>query len=176
MTGAPAPAIAQEKTAALKFLEGGEAILFVIRPSLWFVVLASAPFLVGATIVGAAALLVDRTSWLAMPPYVTAMLWMIAVMIRLFAGSIQWLGRLYVLTNRRVITIHGLRRFRVSQCPLGRLRGVDLSVGPAERTLGLGTLSFRPADGAERVGEWVNLSRPVAVREEIEQAMRRCGG
>ena len=165
MTGAPSPAIAREGVAALKFLESGEAILFAIRPSLWFVLLVSRPFIAGAVLVAGSVLLLDQSSRLWMPPYAVAMLWAMAVMGRLFFGSIQWLGRLYVLTNRRVITIHGLTRFRVWQCPLGKVRSVDLTIGPTERLLGLGTLSLRVVEGAEAVGEWVNLSRPQKVRQ-----------
>ena len=176
MTEVPSAAIEQERAAALKFLEGGEAIIFAIRPSLWFMPLVSGPLALGATFLAVALYFGGPRLSLELPPYALWMLWVIAVMGRLFFAGIQWMGRLYVLTNRRVITVCGLTRFQVRQCPLAKVRGVETSTGPAEKLLGLGTLSFRVCDGQEGVGPWANLSRPAKVRQEIEQAIRRCGG
>lgn len=176
MTGTPSAILAKESAAALEFLEGGEAILFAIRPSLWFVPLVSRPFIGAATLLALGLHLWGFRIGVAVPPYALAILWTVAVMGRLFVASLQWMGRLYVLTNRRLITVLGLAQFRVHQCPLRKLRSVELSAMPAERLLGLGTLSFTAFDGPSEIGSWANLARPAKVREEIEQARRRCAG
>ena len=175
MTQAPSAAIEQERSAALKFLEGGEAIIFAIRPSLWFLPLVSAPVALGVTVLAIAVHLAGPVLGGGVPPYALAMLWAAVVLGRLFAAGIQWMGRLYVLTNRRVITVQGLARFQVRQCPLGKVLGVDLSTGPGEKLLGLGTLLFRQADRTESVRPWTCLAQPEKVRREIEQAIGRCG-
>jgi len=176
MTQAPSPAIAQEGAVALKFLEGGEAILFAIRPSLWFMPIVSGPVVLAATVLAAAVHFGGPRLSLELPPYALWMLWVIAAMGRLSFAGVQWMGRLYVLTNRRVITVCGLTRFQVRQCPLAKVRGVDLSAGPSERLLGLASLSFRVCDGQEALGQWVNLARAAEVRLRIEEAVRRSGG
>jgi hypothetical protein len=176
MTQAHAPALAQEGAVARQFLEGGEVIHLAIRPSLWFVPLVSAPLVVAAAFPAIVAHLAGPRVGLSVPPYALVLLWAMAAMTRLFAGSLQWLGRLYVLTNRRLITVRGVARFRVHQCPLAKVGGVGLAATGAERVLGLGTLCFDVPPGAEAVGPWVNLARPAGVRHEIEQAIRRCVG
>ena len=176
MTQVPSAAIEQEQAAAFRFLEGGEAIIFAIRPSPWSMPLASLPAaLVAAGLAiaihfGGPHLAVD------VPPYALATLWALAVSGRLFLAGIQWMSRLYVLTNRRVITIHGLTRFHVRQCPLTKVLGVDLSAGAAGRLLGLATLTFRVCQGEAGVGAWADLARPAEVRVQVEDAIRRCRG
>jgi len=178
MTQAPAsaPALAAEKAVARELLENGEIIHLAIRPSLWFVPLASGPLILATAFLAAVAHLAGPRIGLDVPSYALAMLWALAAMARLFAGSIQWLGRLYVLTNRRLITVRGVARFQVHQCPLAKVRGLGVTVSPSERLLGLGTLSFQLPPGAEGIGAWANLAQPQKVRHEIEQAIRRCGG
>ena len=176
MTQAPSAAIEQERSAALKFLEGGEAIIFAIRPSLWFLPLVSAPVALGVTVLAIAVHLAGPVLAGGVPPYALAMLWAAVVLGRLFAAGIQWMGRLYVLTNRRLITIHGLTRFQVRQCPLTKVLGVDLSAGAADKLLGLATLTFRVCQGEPGVGAWADLARPAEVRLQIEDAIRRCRG
>jgi membrane protein YdbS with pleckstrin-like domain len=176
MTGTPTPAVLARESAALELLEGGEAILFAIRPSLWFVPLISRPFIGAATLLALGLHLWGFRIDLAVPPYALAILWTMAVVGRLFVASLQWMGRLYVLTNRRLITVHGLAQFRVRQCPLRMVRSVELSAMPAERLLGLGTLSFTTPEGPSEIGAWPNLARPARVREEIEHARGRCVG
>ena len=175
MTQAPSAALSQERSAALPLLEGGEAIIFAIRPSLWFGPLVSAPVALGVTVLAVAIHLAGPVLGGGVPPYALATLWAIAVAGRLFAAGVQWMGRLYVLTNRRLITVEGLTQFRVRQCPLGKVLGVDLSTGPGEKLLRLGTLLFRQADRTESVGPWACLARPAKVRQEIVQAIGRCG-
>ena len=173
---ASAPALAEEKAVVRQFLEGGEIIHLAIRPSLWFVPLVSAPLVLAAALPALAAHLAGpRLGWVA-PSYALAMLWAMVAMARLFAGSIQWLGRLYVLTNRRLITIRGVARFEVYQCPLAKVGGLGVTASAPERLLGLGTLSFQLPPGAEGIGTWANLAQPHKVCQEIDQAIRRCGG
>jgi hypothetical protein len=176
MTGAPSAALAPEGAVAMKFLEGGELILLAIRPSLWFVLLVSGRMILGATLVAVVLHEAGPHLVVSLPPYALAMLWVIAVLGRLFVASIQWLGRLYVLTNRRVITVHGLTQFEVLQCPLAKVRSVQLSAGVPEKVLALGTLSFDLSEGRAPTGDWVNLARAAKVKQEIERAMRACGG
>jgi membrane protein YdbS with pleckstrin-like domain len=138
--------------------------------------LVSGPLIAAAALPAIVAHLAGPRMGLHVPSYALAMLWAMVAMARLFAGSIQWLGRLYVLTNRRLITVRGVARFQVYQCPLTKVRGVSVSMSPSERLLGLGTLSFQLPPGAEVLGAWVNLARPEKVRQEIEQAIRRGNG
>jgi hypothetical protein len=176
LTQAPASAtaLAQERAMARELLEDGEVIHLAIRPSLWFVPLISGPLVLGALLFAIVLRLEGPQLGVYIPPYALAMLWAMAAMARLFAGSIQWLGRLYVLTNRRLITVRGVARFRVFQCPLAKVGGLRVSAGAFERLLGLGTLVFDAPPGAGAIGPWVNLARPQSVSQQIRQAISRC--
>ena len=64
-----------------------------------------------------------------------------------------WLG-LYVLTNRRVLRVSGAVREAVQQCLLRYIARAEVSVSPAERLLGVGSLSFESSDPAARQAHW----------------------
>jgi hypothetical protein len=176
MTGIPSAALPHENAVAMQFLEGGEAILLAIRPSPWFVLVISRPLIVGASLLAIILHLAGPRMGLSLPQYTLTMLWTAAVLGRLALASVQWMGRLYVLTTRRLITVHGLTQFQVLQCPLPKVVSVRLAAGRTERLIGLGTLSFILADGQAPIGDWVNLARAAKVKQDIEKAMRACGG
>ena len=176
LSEAAPPVVAREAVVTEIMLGRGEVVILAIRPSGWFVPLASWPVVVAATLVALAIRWAGLELQRAVPEEAFWVLWAAVVMGRLFAAGLQWLGRLYLLTNRRLVWVRGLMKFDVQQCPLTKVKAVRLTAGVGERMLGLGSLSFEAPDGPAGPGPWVNLSRPAKVRQEVEQAISRAAG
>ena len=168
-------ALAGQNAVPAKLLDGGELVLLAIRPSGWYVLLVSAPALVMAGILGAGTWLGGRGVGLAIP-YQSVVTFCVAVAcVRILIACFQWMGRLYVLTNRRALWISGVMRVEVLQCSLARIRGTRLSATAGEKAVGIGTLLFELRDDQDGPGAWANIAHPKEVQEMVGQAIRRAG-
>lgn len=153
-------------------LEGGEVVILAVKPSGWFVLLVSWRVLVGAGVLGGAAYLGEELLHVAGPYPAVLLICAAAGCVRVIFACFQWVGRLYVLTNRRVIRIGGVIRPDVYSRPLRQIRDVLLRPGPLERPLRVGTLYFDVTDG-DLDARWTCLARPAEVRETVLEAVRR---
>ena len=176
MPESAAPPLAEESVVPAGLLDDGESIILAVRPSGWFVMLASWPVVVPAVLAGVGAYVLATWLNVGLPHRGIATFCGAAVVVRVIVAGFQWLGRLYLLTNRRLMWIQGVMRFNVHQCPLRNVRGTRLSAGAGERLLGLGSLLFLTTDEGPPAGAWINLARPVKVQQAVEEAVRRCGG
>jgi hypothetical protein len=155
-------------------LQDGEVVILAVKPSRWFALLVSWPWIVLAGIVAVA-------TWLAggaLAASHTARLVVLAccavACTRVTVACFQWLGRLYVLTDRRVLRFRGIFREEVYGCPLRHLLHVHLSATLPERALGVGSLLFQGDDRAPAgEGHWLHLARPQEVLRLVEEARHR---
>jgi len=159
-----------------RLIQEGEEVVLALKPSGLFVLLASAPFILAVAIVAAGGYTIDtlgvaqlRLQWLAMGCVA-------AVVIRLLVGLLQWLSRVYVLTNRRVIRVKGVLRIHIFECPLSRIQNTVLSLSVSERLFGLGTIAFATAGTGRMEAGWVMISRPIEVHEIVVEYIRRAQG
>jgi uncharacterized membrane protein YdbT with pleckstrin-like domain len=150
-----------------QLLDGGELIVFAIKPSLWFIVLASAKWLAAALVIWVAAR-AALSSTLALPLMQLAAAVAIA---RMAWATMQWSTRLYVLTNRRVMRIRGVFNVQVFECPLSRIENTELLLSLGERLVRAGTIYFSTASGDSSV--WRTVARPLEVHERLREAIRR---
>ncbi len=82
------------------------------------------------------------------------------IALRLFWQSLDWLARLYVMTDRRVIRVSGVLRQRAIDVPLARVQNITVSRSIRERVFGLGTLGFATAGTAWTELAWVMIPNP----------------
>ena len=125
-----------------KLLQAGEEIILAIKPSPWFLLVASWPMLVVIAALAAAVLLAER---FALPQFWGPSLLTVLValaLLRIMVAAVQWMGYVYVLTNLRVIRVRGLLNTDVWQCSLRRLSPPSLAANWLEASLGLGTVEF----------------------------------
>lgn len=165
---APAEAIVPERV-----LQDGEVILLAVKPSGWFVVLSSWPVLAAAGLVALATFTAGRAIGAAGAAPAIYLFCLGAALLRLLAACFQWLVRVYVLTDKRIMRLRGVARVDVFQCPLRQVRRTELTASGGERLFGLGSLLFDVEDADPRGSAWENLSRPTEVREAVEEAIRR---
>lgn len=151
-------------------LDGGEIVLLAIKPSMWRPLFDSAPWLVTCC-----ALAVVLT-WLQAPLpglslATTAQLILLVGLARVGLAVVKWVPMWYVLTNRRVIDIRGVRRPRTAACRLLEIRNTYLHASVAEKTVRVGTITFvidRP-DRTSRL--WQSVARPEEVHAKIRRAI-----
>lgn len=155
-------------------LDGGEVVHFAIKPSPWFLLLVSLRTLAAAALVGALA-------WteVLMPDYraYALQLALVVMALRLGWATLEWASRLYVLTNRRVMSIRGVVRPGMFACPLHRVQRTELTASPAERAVRVGTVHIhaRPGgdDAVAQAADWAMVSRPDEVFERLHEAVER---
>jgi len=149
-------------------VDGGEIVLLAIRPSMWRSLFDSAPWLVTMVLL-AGTLTVLNTQIPGLSPIMTAQVILFVGVARLLLAILRWVPTWYVLTNRRIIDMHGVREPRIWSCPLLNVRNTYLQATAAERMAKLGTLTFVLDNPGEGPRHWQSVGRP----EEIHAAIRR---
>lgn len=158
-------------------LRHGEVIYLAIKPSLWFILLSSMKFIAAALIVTIAANVYDGASAHRSISYWGAALFVIFG--RLTWATLQWMGRLYVLTDQRIIRVQGVFTIDVFDCPLRRVARVDVLRSTRERIFRLGTMHITPAEQSLPLAQWQMVRKPDEIHAEIIDAIernRRFGG
>lgn len=159
-----------------KLITDGEVVLLALKPSLWFILLVSVRWLVGAALT---IVLVELLRpWLAERITQHAeQLAVLAAAVRLIIGSLEWLGRVYVLTDRRVMRLRGVMRIDLFECPLSKLQKTELALPMSERVLGCGTVLFSTAASAGSPdAAWQTLAQPARVYRTVLEAIERYRG
>jgi hypothetical protein len=178
MAAADAGAVALPAHASLArmlvshILRDGEIVLLVLRPSLWFILLSSLRF------VAAAVVLTAFARWHGFADHG----WMVRSMIelgvsaisaRLMWATLQWTSRLYVLTDMRIVSLSGVFRAEIFDCPLRKVARTRITRTNLEIITGLGSIEIIPQDESLPFGSWQMIAHPAAVHEKIVATINR---
>ena len=180
---AGADALSSDRAAAwlpAGLLQDDEIVLLLTRPSPLFVVLSCLP---GLALIGLLTLLmaylaphVGRwqlfVSWTAVHAFA---LGIVLAITRLAWQSLEWFGRIYVLTDRRIIRRIGVLRVAVFQTSLRNIQHTSVFERVRERVFGLGTIGFATAGSDVYDAFWEMLRRPFAVHKVVVEAIHRYG-
>jgi len=154
-------------------LDGGEVVHFAIKPSPWFVLLVSLRWIA----VGVLLVLAANTEVVASPYrwylYQGAF---VLVGMRLAWAMLEWVSRLYVLTNRRVMRIRGVFNVDLFECALDRIQNTSASLTLWERIFRVGTITFQTAGNSGGSGggaSWRIVSKPLETHEKLRGAIHR---
>jgi uncharacterized membrane protein YdbT with pleckstrin-like domain len=156
-----------------RLLEDGEIVILAIKPSGWFVVLSSFPVLVAAAAVAAVVHFTGEFLGSQATQRAVLALCVVAACVRVLVGALQWMSRLYVLTDRRVIRVRGVLHEEVCQRLLRQIANVTLAASAPERLMGVGSLYLDVAGGAAGSIDWTYLARPGEVRQIVADAVSR---
>ncbi len=154
-------------------LDGGEVVLLTIKPSPWFILLEPLRW------VAAVILVLACLPWVAVPGSLgvsqeTLVQLLLGVLgARMLVTMMRWGSRFYVLTNRRVMSLHGVRKPRVWACPLPRVRDTRLIANLQERLAGVGTIEFFADVAAAAGSAWVHIGRAEEVHAEVQRAISK---
>ena len=92
---------------------------------------------------------------------------------RLMFAVVQWMNRLYVLTDMRVLRLAGIFSPELFDCPLRKVAGTRISHTTRERILGLGSIDIVSSDPNCGWAQWQTIAKPREVHEQIIAAINR---
>ena len=175
--GSAIPAVASDQAIPERILRDGEQIILTVKPSAWFILLNSIQPLIilGAMVVFVA--FID-TIGLRMASEIRSGFLLglpLAMGLTLLLSCFCWIGRVYVLTDRRLLRISGfpVARVNVYECELSRISGVDVVQGIGERIVGIGSLKFTIEDNPYSNPDWINIAQVQNIAEEVRAAVSR---
>jgi len=166
------PLTAVEKLLPANLLDGDEVVILAIKPSLWFVVFTSVRWLaVTVAVILLAGFWGHRIPFVNSPMVVQAAAALAAA--RVGFALLQWVARLYVLTNRRVIRLMGILNINLFECPLTKIQNTYMTFAWYERLTGLGSISFATAGTGGIEASWMYINHPLEVHERVRSAIHR---
>lgn len=158
-------------------LQDDEVVILMLRPSLLYVVLSSLGGLAAIGIVTLLlALVAVKVGWIPWSEGQAYGLGVAAAAARLLWQALDWSGRLYVLTDRRIIRRVGVLQVSVFEAPLRNIQHTSVFRLLRERIFGLGTIGFATAGSDIFDAFWVMLRNPFAVHRAVVDAIQRYGG
>ncbi|NQU76205.1 MAG: PH domain-containing protein [Planctomycetes bacterium] len=156
-----------------QLIQDGEEIVLSIKPSGFFVLLVSAPVLLALAMASMAAAAINGFDIIKLPTNAIVAACVAAGLLRLALAGLQWLSRIYVLTNRRILRIKGVLHVSVFECPLQRLQNTVLALSLAERIFGIGTILFATAGTGQMEAAWTMIAKPAEVHKLVVEYIRR---
>lgn len=157
-----------------ELLQPTEIIVLMLKPSAWFILLSCIGTLIGIIIAAAIALaLIDRNVPIGIGRKDVVLLAMGLIAARLFWQFLEWLSRVYVLTDRRVIRVRGVLRVSVFEAPIKLVQHTNTFFSLRERFFGLGTIGFATAGTGIVEAHWEMLPQPLEVHRIVVQTLNR---
>jgi len=147
-----------------------EVVLFELKPSLWYVLFTSLPIAAAGAAVVALALAVKQLESVRQLGMVIGM-WVIG--LRVAVALLQWLGRTYVLTDRRILIQSGVFEVKVEALGLERIENTFVAQAVVQRLLGIGTIFFRTGDVGHGSLSWEHVRRPREVHGHVVAQIER---
>ncbi len=156
-----------------QLLESGEIIILLLKPSLWFILLTCLGYVTMVVIGFIIALQLQRWELLLLARRDLVLITIGLLGARLFWQFFEWLSRVYVLTDRRVIRVEGVIRVRVFECQLQQVQHTTMFFSLRERLLGLGTIGFATAGTGITEAVWQMLANPLDVHQTVIKTLSR---
>ncbi|HEY1923136.1 MAG TPA: PH domain-containing protein [Tepidisphaeraceae bacterium] len=175
VAGAAPAAAAAGRTTSLGTLLGshvlrdGELVLLILKPSLWFIVFNSIAFAAGVAIAAVIAAIADHR----MHDHFYLELALFFIAGRLMWAVLQWMGRLYILTDLRVLRITGVFGIEIFDCPLRKVVRARMVSPSREKAVGIGSIEIIPSDETMPTAVWQTIAKPREVYERLQAAINR---
>lgn len=156
-----------------QLLQSGETIILLLKPSPWFILLESAGMLVVLFLVMGGSLLAGRIFPIFVAPRDAVLIAVVLTTVRLAWQFLEWLSRVYVLTDMRMIRIKGVLRISVFETPLKNVQHTRALFTLRERLFGLGTITFATAGTGLDEAAWTMIARPLEVNQVVLKTLGR---
>ncbi|MEE2906826.1 MAG: PH domain-containing protein [Planctomycetota bacterium] len=159
-------------------LRGDEAVILVLRPSRWFILLYQASW-IGLVMILAILVTIAVAALSSLGIVSMSALWLTWIIAAgITAALIVWAAverrfRVYVLTTDRVLTTAGVIRRSIYETSLVNLRQTLISVSILERCTGIGSLLFATAGTAFYDTAWIMLADPGGAQRQVQSMIRR---
>ena len=155
-------------------IDGGEIVVLAVKPSLWRPVFDSSAGLVISVLL-AVVLTTLNVPLAGLSATTTAQLVLLIGFAGLGLAVVRWTTTWHILTNRRIIDIHGVRTPRITACLLVHVRNTYLHASLAEKATRLGTITSVTDEPNRPPHVWRSVAHPdevhAAIRRAIENAI-----
>jgi hypothetical protein len=148
-------------------LRDGEVVILLLKPSPIFIGLSSIRFIAVVALLVTAIFLFDindRFQWNTVA-VIEGGIFIVAG--RLMWAVLQWMSRLYVLTDLRVLRISGVFNVHIFDCPLRKVARTRVLQSTRDRLLGVGSIEIIPMDDDQPEGVWQTIAKPRMVHEQV---------
>lgn len=147
-------------------LQDGEIVLLILKPSAWYILVSPMRFLAAVLIfVIAGVLLGGRLEGKNLLYFIDIGIFLITG--RLMWATLQWMGQVYVLTDRRILTLSGIFTIDVFDCPLRKVARTRIAYTTRERVFRLGTIQIIPTADDMPDSHWQMVAKPTEVHEML---------
>ncbi len=177
MSDAPSRAgeVAGEVAAAWMQLPGGvvndsEIVILAIKPSMLRPLIDSFPWMVVTTVI-ASAMAWTGATFGSLSSATSVQLVLLIGVARFIFAVVRWAPSWYVLTNRRILTIEGVRKPRIASCPLLDIRNTYVDSDLIERLTQLGSVRFVSDKPSQKTQTWRSIAQPIEVHRQIRRAI-----
>jgi hypothetical protein len=150
-------------------LRDGEMVLMILKPSVWFIVFESIAFAVIVVLAAALLAVIEHHK----NDYVNLQLASFFVAGRLMWAALQWMGRLYILTDLRVLRITGVFGVEIFDCPLRKVLRTRMVSPTREKLVGVGSIEIIPSDETEPTAVWQTIAKPREIQQRLQAAIAR---
>lgn len=159
---------------ATEVLDGGEIVLLATKPSMWRPLFDSIAWIV-TSIVFATVMLVWGLTIAGLSQVLSCEIVLLVGLARMAIAIFDWVPRWYVLTNRRILNLRGIRSQVCESVRLVDVQRTLLTQSEPEKLTQIGTIAFQ-IDHVEGVPvEWRSIPRPeethARIRKAIENAL-----
>jgi len=169
--GTPQAPVAMTSLATLltrHILRDGEIVLLICRPSLWSIFFSTLPFAAVALI-----LVMSTKLWAPRGLHLAIEIGVMLIACRAGWAVLTWLGRLYLLTDLRVVRISGVFSPQIHDCPLRKVARTRILTSMRERLWRLGSIEIIPESEQYSASVWQMIRKPNDVHETIRRAVAR---
>ena len=151
-------------------LRDGEVVQLVLKPSLWFIAFNSMRFAAAVLIITIGAQL-----WLSSTRAAASVAYTGTFLIagRVMWAVLQWMGRLYVLTDLRIVRLSGVFNVEIFDCALRKVATTRLTRTFREKLWRLGSIEIVPADDSSNPSVWQTVKRPAEVYAKVQSTIER---
>lgn len=156
---------------ASHILHDGEIVILILKPSPWFILLSSLRFLAVTLMAMIAVKIVQHSSGGSYRPY--AELGGIIMAGRLVWATLQWMGRLYILTDWRILRLSGVFHIDVFDCALRKIARTRLYSGVAERLVRVGSIDIVPQSEECEFRPWQMIANSSEVHAQVQATIAR---
>ncbi len=172
-TGADEAAARAAGMLPAELLQPGEIIILLIKPSPWFILLAPLKSLTLILVLTIAAWVANSYLAFGVSGQNVALAGITLLLVRVFWQFLEWLSRVYVLTDRRIISVAGVLRVLVFETMLENIQHTNTHFSLRERLFALGTIGFATAGTAVGETYWLMLTNPLEVHQKVVQTLQR---
>lgn len=156
-----------------ELLQPDETIILLLKPSLWYVLLSCMGTLITFAVITIGAFWLAEFKLLQVSQREIVLLGVGLIGLRIIWQFFEWLSRVYVLTDRRVVRIRGVIRVSVFESPLRTIQHTSAFFSLRERIFGLGSIGFATAGTGTIEAIWEMIPSPLETHQQVVHAINR---